>query len=104
MSLIGLTLEVQGGSRSAEGQSLLMLEIRFASPGLRIWLKDYLNGGAQVISDIGWIEDKLYLSLHPKNADYELLRTNWLAEHAEFFVKQVATAFDWELPSQKNGE
>lgn len=65
MLLTGLTLEVQGMVAVNEERLPVTLETQFLSPGLRAKMREWLSGGIVGIYDIVWIEDKLYLQLHP---------------------------------------
>jgi hypothetical protein len=103
MYLTGLTLEAQGMVAASEERSFLILEILCPYPGIQDKMRDWLNAGQPRICDIGWIGDKLFLSLRHENDDLESLKTNWLVNNVGAYANLVATVFGWEPQNQKNG-
>lgn len=97
MYVCGMTLGVQGMAMHASEPSLLISEIQSTSIGIMRHLAEFTNAGVPVISDIGWIEGKLILSLLRRDVDLESQKNNWLAAHAEPYARSVADALGWEL-------
>ena len=95
MYLTGLTLEVQGMAASLEAPSLVMLEIASPYTGIRHLMESMTSDGPLVICGTAWIEGKLFLPVHANGADFEFLKTNWLAQYAEPYGNKVATALGW---------
>lgn len=104
MSLSGLTLEVRGMVNLGEAPSLVMLEIQSSSPGIKALMREWTSDGQLQTCGIAWIEDNLFLALHPSRVDSESLKTSWLANLAEPYAQSVVSAFGWGLQNPKSGE